>query len=118
MVAADDPVVMEDATLCEIAKKHSKTPQQVAIKFQLQRGLSVIPKSTTPARIEQNFDVFDFDISEDDMAALLKVDRHLRFCNPMIQLKSGEFVARDGIMQNFPFKDEMLRSGGQKEGGA
>lgn len=109
MIAADDPIVMEDPVLNEVAATHKKSPQQVAIKYQIQRGLSVIPKSTTPARVGQNFDVFDFEISEEDMGKLKQIDRALRFCNPMIELKSGEFAVRDELLQNYPFEGEKLR---------
>ena len=59
--------VMEDDTIGEIAKLHDKTPAQVMLRWHLQRGRSAIPKSTNPKRIAENFDVFDFELSEDEL---------------------------------------------------
>jgi len=48
----------------QIAKQYGKSPGQILIKFQVQRGIAVIPKSVTPTRIASNIDIFDFDLSE------------------------------------------------------
>jgi 2,5-diketo-D-gluconate reductase A len=57
-----------------IAKKHDKTPAQAIIRWHLDNGLVVIPKSVKPERIRENFDVFDFTLDEDDLAALSRID--------------------------------------------
>lgn len=57
-----------------IARAHGKSPAQVIIRWHLQSGLVVIPKSETPARIEENFDVFDFELSAAEMAAIDGLD--------------------------------------------
>ena len=62
--------VMADATIGAIGQKHSKTPAQVMLRWHLQQGRSAIPKSTNPARIAENFDVFDFELSADELAGL------------------------------------------------
>lgn len=62
--------VMADATIAAIGQKHSKTPAQVMLRWHLQQGRSAIPKSTNPARIAENFDVFDFELSADELAGL------------------------------------------------
>ncbi|KAF9438912.1 hypothetical protein BGZ76_003272 [Entomortierella beljakovae] len=61
---------MNDPTIAKLALKYSKTPAQILIRWSLQKGYIVIPKSSTKERIEQNADVFDFDIADGDMAAL------------------------------------------------
>ncbi len=58
----------------EIAKKHNKSVTQVAIRWLIERGIVVIPKSVTPSRIKQNFDVFDFSLDEDDMLKIRKLN--------------------------------------------
>lgn len=70
--------VLEDPTIVEIAKAHSRTPGQVVIRWHLQLGNVVIPKSVTPERIAQNIDVFDFHLSDADLAAIEGLDRGLR----------------------------------------
>ncbi|ASC68488.1 aldo/keto reductase [Achromobacter denitrificans] len=62
--------VAKDKTIAEIAQKYGKSPAQVTLRWHLQSDLIVIPKSVTPARIRENIDVFDFELSPADMAAI------------------------------------------------
>lgn len=66
--------VLDDPAIVEIAETHSKTPGQVVIRWHLQLGNVVIPKSVTPERIEENFDVFDFELSAAEMEAIDGLD--------------------------------------------
>ncbi len=66
--------VLEDPVIARIAEAHGKTPGQAVIRWHLQIGNVVIPKSVTPERIEQNFDVFDFELSEEEMDAIEQLD--------------------------------------------
>jgi diketogulonate reductase-like aldo/keto reductase len=61
---------LEDPVIGDIAKAHSKTPAQVMLGWHLQQGRSVIPKSTKPQRIAENIDVFDFELSTEELAAI------------------------------------------------
>ena len=63
------------ATVAGIAAKHGRTPAQAVLRWHLDLGLMVIPKSSTPARIAENIDVFDFALDEADHAALAALDR-------------------------------------------
>ncbi len=65
---------LEDATIVGIGQAHGKTPAQVMLRWHLQRGRSVIPKSTKPKRIAENIDVFDFDLSTEELAAIYALD--------------------------------------------
>jgi 2,5-diketo-D-gluconate reductase A len=65
---------LEDPAIVEIAEAHGKTPAQAIIRWHLQLGNVVIPKSVTPARIEENFDVFDFELSSAEMEAIRELD--------------------------------------------
>jgi diketogulonate reductase-like aldo/keto reductase len=68
----------DDPTLQEIARQHGKSPAQVMLRWHLQRGRSAIPKSTKPARIAENVDVFDFELSNDQLAAIDAPDTGVR----------------------------------------
>ena len=65
---------LEDPVIGAIATVHAKSPAQVMLRWGLQHGRSVIPKSTKPARIAENFDVFDFKLSVDELAAIDGLD--------------------------------------------
>ena len=68
----------DDPTLQDIARQHGKSPAQVMLRWHLQQGRSAIPKSTKPARIAENFDVFDFELSKDQLAAIDGLDTDVR----------------------------------------
>ncbi|MEA2724161.1 MAG: hypothetical protein QOH59_1932 [Gemmatimonadales bacterium] len=70
--------VMQDPAIAAIAQAHGKTPAQVMLRWHLQQGRSAIPKSTNPARIAENFDVFDFELSEAELAAIDALDTGVR----------------------------------------
>ena len=65
---------LADPTIGEIAHTHGKTPAQVMLRWGLEHGRSVIPKSTKPSRIAENIDVFDFELSADETAAIDALD--------------------------------------------
>jgi 2,5-diketo-D-gluconate reductase A len=70
--------VLDDPTITAVAEAHDRTPGQVVIRWHIQLGNIVIPKSVTPERIEQNFRVFDFELSQDEMAAIEARDANER----------------------------------------
>lgn len=67
--------VLDDSTLNEIAEKVGKTVAQVVLRWHIQRGDIVFPKSVTPERIQENFELFDFELDSDDMDATTALDK-------------------------------------------
>lgn len=67
-----------DATLVDIGQRHGKTPAQVMLRWHVQQGRQVIPKSTHAARIAENFDIFDFELSDAELAAIDALDKGVR----------------------------------------
>ena len=68
-------------TLVEIGEKYGKSPAQVILRWQMQEGIVAIPKSVRRERMEQNFDIFDFELSAEDIASVktLNTDQSLIF---------------------------------------
>lgn len=67
--------MFEEPLLVEISKKYGKTSAQVILRWDMQRNVVAIPKSTHIERMEQNFDIFDFELSEEDMAKIATLDK-------------------------------------------
>ena len=67
-----------DPTVALIAESHGKTSAQVLIRYAIDRGLIVIPKSVTPERLAANADVFDFQLTNDEVSTLLGLERGFR----------------------------------------
>lgn len=67
-----------DKTLLEIGKRHGKSPAQVMLRWHVQQGRQVIPKSTRPARIAENFAIFDFSLSDAELASIDALDKGVR----------------------------------------
>jgi len=67
--------VLDDSEIVAIAEQVGRSPAQVVLRWHLQRGTIVFPKSATPARIEENFKLFDFELSDDDVERISALDR-------------------------------------------
>jgi diketogulonate reductase-like aldo/keto reductase len=70
--------VLQDEAITKIAKTHSKSPAQVILRWHLQNNTIVIPKSVTPSRIEENFNIFDFELSAEEMSVISGLNRNRR----------------------------------------
>ena len=79
-----DPVVME------ISNKYQKTPAQILLRHLVQRGLIVIPKSGNPARINENFNIWDFELIQEDFQKIENLDKNKRLF--------------DGFLPEFPVR--------------
>lgn len=69
---------LRDQMIADIAAAHDKTPAQVMLRWHVQNGVQVIPKSVRPARIAENFDVFDFSLDDDELAAIDALEKGVR----------------------------------------
>ncbi|HZG05758.1 MAG TPA: aldo/keto reductase [Streptomyces sp.] len=70
--------LLDEPVIGTIARRHGRTPAQIVLRWHIQLGNVVIPKSVTPSRIEENIGVFDFVLDEDEMAQLASLDRGTR----------------------------------------
>ncbi|MCG8394634.1 MAG: aldo/keto reductase [Pseudomonadales bacterium] len=87
--AEDEPVLLEDPIIHDIADNHGASPAQVLIAWALQRGTAVIPKSVNPERLQQNLAAAELTLSDDDMQAIAALDKHRRYVD-------GGFWAQPG----------------------
>jgi 2,5-diketo-D-gluconate reductase A len=67
--------VLDDPVVTGLSRKLARSPAQIVLRWHLQRGTIVFPKSTTPARIQQNFELFDFELAPEDLEAIDALDR-------------------------------------------
>ncbi|OBJ85473.1 aldo/keto reductase [Mycobacterium asiaticum] len=67
--------VLDDEVIGRIAGKLGKTPAQVALRWHIQRGDIIFPKSVSPERVKSNFEIFDFELADDDVASITGLDR-------------------------------------------
>jgi 2,5-diketo-D-gluconate reductase A len=70
--------LLEDPEIREIAKQHERSPAQVVLRWHIQKGHIVFPKSVTPSRIKENLDVFDFELTGEDVERITALDRGQR----------------------------------------
>jgi len=70
--------VLDDPTIGRIAERYGKTPAQVTLRWHIQRGDVVFPKSATRSRVEENFAIFDFELGDDDVTDISLLDRDER----------------------------------------
>jgi diketogulonate reductase-like aldo/keto reductase len=81
MARADENVLL-DPVVTRIAAAHGRTPAQIVLRWGVQRGCAVIPKTRQPARLRENLALFDFALSPEEMSAISALDRHRRFNDP------------------------------------
>ena len=97
-----DPSLLDEVKVKEIAEKHGRTPAQVLIRFHMEKTCIVIPKSVTKERIISNFDVFNFQLTPDEMQVLEGLNRNWRACLPTVVI-DGKEVPRDRDHLFYPF---------------
>lgn len=93
----DDRVVLKEPKLVEIAEKYKKSPGQVLIRYQIEIGNIPIPKSVTKQRIIDNFNVFDFKLTADEIKAIESFNYTERICK----------LSQDVDHPDYPFKNDL-----------
>ncbi len=79
--AMSNGALLKDPTIMQIAEVHGKTPAQVILRWHVQEGFSVIPGASNPDYIKENIRIFDFELTDDDMAAIRSLNKEKRFFN-------------------------------------
>lgn len=99
----EDPDLMNDPKIQSIAQKYKKTPAQILLKYQLNRNVIVIPKSVNKSRIAENFQLFDFDLKQEDIDSINTI-------SDGVPKGSGRFCPLTAAIGHpyHPFKDEVF----------
>lgn len=84
-----DKDLLSDPAIAKIAKAHDKSIVQIILRWHIQEGLSAIPGATNPDYIKENISIFDFALSEDEMAAMRSLNKDKRFFNMTLEQKQG-----------------------------
>ncbi|XP_012172366.1 1,5-anhydro-D-fructose reductase isoform X1 [Bombus terrestris] len=72
------PTFLDNPVLVEFSKKYNKTTAQIALRYVLQQGIAIIPKTVTPSRLKENMNIFDFSLTNEEMASIAKLGTHQR----------------------------------------
>ncbi|KAG8175742.1 hypothetical protein JTE90_024515 [Oedothorax gibbosus] len=73
------PTLLENEVVAQIGRKYNKTPAQILLRYLVQRGIAVIPRSKNPKRLKENFEVFDFSLEDEDMNLLKSIQNGFRY---------------------------------------
>ncbi len=99
MKADDEPILLEDPTIVEIAERHDATPAQVLIRWAIERGTAVIPKSVNAGRIKENLAAADLSLTDDDMDALSGLGRGRRYVRGELWTLEGSPYTLESIWE-------------------
>jgi D-xylose reductase len=80
--ATPDESVMEQQSIRDVARRHGKTPAQVVLRWGVQRGTAIVPKTSKPERLRENQAIFDFALSDEEMGSISALNRNRRFNDP------------------------------------
>ena len=93
-----DAALLAEPLFGELGGKHGKTPAQVILRWHIQEGNVIFPKSTSPAYIADNMDIFDFELSDEEMAQIALLDKGVRYFNMTLEEQEknlGQFIPED-----------------------
>ncbi|XP_061093532.1 aldo-keto reductase family 1 member A1-B isoform X3 [Conger conger] len=100
----DEPVLLDEPAITALAQKYNRSPAQIILRWQTQRGVVTIPKSVTESRIKENIQVFDFTLDAEEVKSVTALNRGWRYIVPTITV-NGKPVPRDGGHPHYPFSD-------------
>jgi D-xylose reductase len=81
-MATEDESVLNQPVVRAAAERHKKSPAQIVLRWGVQRGTAVIPKTSRSERLRENLAIFDFELTADEMKSITALDRHKRFNDP------------------------------------
>lgn len=96
--AMSNGALLRDPVICSIAKAHGKTPAQIILRWHIQEGFSVIPGASNPDYIRENIRIFDFELTDEEMARIRSLNQEKRFFNMSLEDKERVYL-------NTPMKD-------------
>lgn len=96
--AMSNGALLRDPVICSIAEAHSKTPAQIILRWHIQEGFSVIPGASNPDYIRENIRIFDFELTDEEMARIRSLNQEKRFFNMSLEEKERVYL-------NTPMKD-------------
>mgnify|MGYP001088102921 CR=1 FL=1 len=88
-----DADLINESIFTELAKKYGKTNVQIILRWHIQEGNVIFPKSTNPQHIKDNFDIFDFELTAEEMAKIKELDRNVRFFNATLEQQEAQFAS-------------------------
>ncbi|XP_006505890.1 aldo-keto reductase family 1 member D1 isoform X5 [Mus musculus] len=94
-VNVSSPPLLNDELLTSLGKKYNKTQAQIVLRFNIQRGIVVIPKSFTPERIKENFQIFDFSLTEEEMKDIDALNKNVRYVELLMWSDHPEYPFHD-----------------------
>ncbi|KAJ7397135.1 3-oxo-5-beta-steroid 4-dehydrogenase [Pitangus sulphuratus] len=102
-VNVSSPPLLKDPVLNAIGKKYNKTAAQIALRFNVQRGVVVIPKSFNPQRIRENFQIFDFSLTEKEMKEIEALNKNVRYVELLMSSLVQSDLSTGGVtIQSIP----------------
>lgn len=96
--AMSNGALLRDSVICSIAEAHGKTPAQIILRWHIQEGFSVIPGASNPDYIRENIRIFDFELTDEEMARIRSLNQEKRFFNMSLEEKERVYL-------NTPMKD-------------
>ena len=95
--ATPEESVLELQAVKDIAARHSKTPGQIVLRWGIQRGTILIPKTSKKERLVENISIFDFTLSEEEMATISGLNKGKRYCDASTWGTEYEAAIKDGF---------------------